>query len=141
MKKNKWLVVSMLMAVVLIFVGCSTPQEPATEEVVVEAVTSEEAIPPEEETPEETTEEVAEEVVVVQPVVAEATEATAEEMVVTETPAVMETEVVLGMLSPDATPVKDEMAPDFALKTLNGEVVQLSDYRGKLVLLNFWTTW
>jgi peroxiredoxin len=32
-------------------------------------------------------------------------------------------------------------APDFALKDENGKTVHLSDYRGKVVLLNFWATW
>ncbi|CAH0346006.1 redoxin domain-containing protein [Bacillus sp. CECT 9360] len=32
-------------------------------------------------------------------------------------------------------------APDFELKTLEGETVKLSDYRGKKVMLNFWATW
>ena len=32
-------------------------------------------------------------------------------------------------------------APNFALKTLQGKIVHLSDYRGKAVLLNFWATW
>ncbi|MGE5646358.1 MAG: TlpA disulfide reductase family protein [Acidobacteriota bacterium] len=32
-------------------------------------------------------------------------------------------------------------APDFSLKDENGRTVQLSDYRGKVVLLNFWATW
>jgi len=31
--------------------------------------------------------------------------------------------------------------PDFALKDANGAVVKLSDYKGKVVLLNFWATW
>jgi peroxiredoxin len=35
----------------------------------------------------------------------------------------------------------DVMAPDFALKDLNDKEVKLSDYRGKVVLLNFSTTW
>ena len=32
-------------------------------------------------------------------------------------------------------------APDFALKDADGRVVHLSDYRGKVVLLDFWATW
>ncbi len=33
------------------------------------------------------------------------------------------------------------MAPDFTVKTLEGKEVSLSDYRGKLVFLNFWAVW
>jgi thiol-disulfide isomerase/thioredoxin len=32
-------------------------------------------------------------------------------------------------------------APEFALKDADGKVVKLSDYKGKVVLLNFWATW
>jgi cytochrome c biogenesis protein CcmG, thiol:disulfide interchange protein DsbE len=32
-------------------------------------------------------------------------------------------------------------APDFALRTLDGEVVALEDLRGQVVLVNFWATW
>jgi peroxiredoxin len=32
-------------------------------------------------------------------------------------------------------------APNFTLTSLEGKPVRLSDYRGKLVLLNFWATW
>ena len=32
-------------------------------------------------------------------------------------------------------------SPDFTLKNLDGEEVSLSDYRGKIVLINFWATW
>jgi peroxiredoxin len=39
-------------------------------------------------------------------------------------------------------PVKDRKpAPDFILKDASGAAVKLSDYRGKVVLLNFWATW
>ncbi|WP_342663184.1 TlpA disulfide reductase family protein [Paenibacillus assamensis] len=33
------------------------------------------------------------------------------------------------------------LAPDFELKTLEGESIKLSDYRGKKVILNMWATW
>ena len=36
---------------------------------------------------------------------------------------------------------KEISAPDFMLRNLSGETIRLSDYRGKVVLLNFWTTW
>jgi thiol-disulfide isomerase/thioredoxin len=32
-------------------------------------------------------------------------------------------------------------APDWALKDASGNIHRLSDYRGKLVLLDFWATW
>lgn len=32
-------------------------------------------------------------------------------------------------------------APEFSLKDSSGKTVKLSDYRGKVVLLNFWATW
>ena len=32
-------------------------------------------------------------------------------------------------------------APDFSLQALNGTPVSLSEYKGKVVLLNFWATW
>lgn len=35
----------------------------------------------------------------------------------------------------------DKPAPDFALKDVNGNTVHLSDFRGKVVVLNFWATW
>jgi peroxiredoxin len=34
-----------------------------------------------------------------------------------------------------------QLAPDFTLKDESGRPVKLSDYRGKLVFLNFWATW
>jgi len=36
---------------------------------------------------------------------------------------------------------KRTLAADFTLKDENGASVKLSDYRGKVVLLNFWATW
>jgi len=32
-------------------------------------------------------------------------------------------------------------APDFSLETIDRNVLQLSDYRGKIVLLHFWASW
>lgn len=36
---------------------------------------------------------------------------------------------------------KNLPAPDFTLKSLNGEKVSLSQHRGNYVLINFWATW
>lgn len=46
--------------------------------------------------------------------------------------------------SPTATaaePLPGQMAPDFTLKTINGQQVRLSDLRGQKVFLNFWASW
>ena len=34
-----------------------------------------------------------------------------------------------------------KLAPDFTLKDVNNAKVKLSDYKGKVVLLDFWATW
>jgi len=34
-----------------------------------------------------------------------------------------------------------DAAPNFKLRDMNGQLVALSDLRGKVVLLNFWATW
>ena len=44
-----------------------------------------------------------------------------------------------GSLEP--APIAGHPAPDFTLKTLEGETVSLSDFRGQPVVLNFWATW
>ena len=38
-------------------------------------------------------------------------------------------------------PYKGKPLPDFSLMDLKGEKHSLSDYKGKVVLLNFWATW
>ena len=40
-----------------------------------------------------------------------------------------------------AAPVVGYPAPDFTLTDLDGNAVRLSDFRGKVVFLNFWATW
>jgi thiol-disulfide isomerase/thioredoxin len=36
---------------------------------------------------------------------------------------------------------QDRRAPPLSLRTIEGRALRLSDYRGKVVLLNFWATW
>lgn len=38
-------------------------------------------------------------------------------------------------------PLVGSPAPEVSLKDLQGQDVKLSDFRGKVVLLNFWATW
>jgi peroxiredoxin len=40
-----------------------------------------------------------------------------------------------------ARPENRKMAPDFTLNDASGNPVTLSEFRGKVVLLNFWATW
>jgi cytochrome c biogenesis protein CcmG/thiol:disulfide interchange protein DsbE len=40
-----------------------------------------------------------------------------------------------------ATAKSRKVAPTFTLKDANGARVSLADYKGKVVLLNFWATW
>lgn len=35
----------------------------------------------------------------------------------------------------------NKKAADFALKTLEGKTVKLSDFKGKIVIIDFWATW
>lgn len=43
----------------------------------------------------------------------------------------------------NTTPVKlqTQTAPDFTFRTLDGEKHALSDYKGKIIVLNFWASW
>ena len=36
---------------------------------------------------------------------------------------------------------KGSIPPDFELSTMAGDVVKLSDFKGKKVILNFWASW
>jgi peroxiredoxin len=38
-------------------------------------------------------------------------------------------------------PSRQKLAEDFTLSTPKGKKIKLSDYRGKLVFMNFWATW
>lgn len=50
-----------------------------------------------------------------------------------------------GSTSPDVSSgqgaVKGKIAPEIALQDLQGRTIRLSDYRGKVVVLNFWASW
>lgn len=48
--------------------------------------------------------------------------------------------VVLATDAPEATEEKP-LVPDFALLTKDNETIRLSDYQGKIVVLNFWASW
>ena len=37
--------------------------------------------------------------------------------------------------------LEGQVAPDFALKSATGENLRLSEYRGDVVMINFWATW
>jgi len=49
--------------------------------------------------------------------------------------------MVLGCKPSEGPLGAGSVAPDFRLTTLTGEQVSLSDFRGQVVLLNFWATW
>jgi peroxiredoxin len=52
-------------------------------------------------------------------------------------------EIVNKMMSTDKSKRPDYAikAPDFTLRTVQGELFKLSENRGKVIMLNFWGTW
>jgi cytochrome c biogenesis protein CcmG, thiol:disulfide interchange protein DsbE len=46
----------------------------------------------------------------------------------------------LGALDPSA-PKRGQPAPDFVLRSLDGQTMRLSELRGRIVVINFWATW
>lgn len=49
--------------------------------------------------------------------------------------------ILLLIMLPQAAMGQTAQAPVLALKNLSGRTVRLSDYKGKVVLINFWATW
>jgi len=48
-------------------------------------------------------------------------------------------DVIISSLDPDST--INRRAPDFRMKDISGNWVSLADYRGKIVILDFWASW
>ncbi len=48
---------------------------------------------------------------------------------------------VLATTSLAASDLTGKSAPDFVLKSATGENLRLSEYRGDVVMINFWATW
>jgi len=48
---------------------------------------------------------------------------------------------VFAATSLASSDLEGQVAPDFALKSSTGENLRLSEYRGDVVMINFWATW
>ncbi|MCH9004445.1 MAG: TlpA family protein disulfide reductase [Proteobacteria bacterium] len=48
---------------------------------------------------------------------------------------------VIAATSLASSGLEGQSAPDFALKSSTGENLRLSEYRGDVVMINFWATW
>lgn len=44
-------------------------------------------------------------------------------------------------VTPEAITKGESIAPDFSLADANGGNIKLSDYKGKVVIIDFWATW
>lgn len=48
---------------------------------------------------------------------------------------------VFAVTSLASSGIEGQAAPDFALKSSSGDNLRLSEYRGDVVMINFWATW
>jgi peroxiredoxin len=49
--------------------------------------------------------------------------------------------VIFAASSLASSSLEGQAAPDFVLKSASGENLRLSEYRGDVVMINFWATW
>jgi len=49
--------------------------------------------------------------------------------------------VIFGVFMIGTTSVSAQEAPDFTLTDLDGQKVSLSDFKGKVIIVDFWATW
>ncbi|MEQ8859461.1 MAG: TlpA disulfide reductase family protein [Pseudomonadales bacterium] len=49
--------------------------------------------------------------------------------------------IAVGLAVPAGAVTLQDTAPDFTLKSLEGSNLRLDEYRGQVVLINFWASW